>query len=113
MSGNTHLPAIDANTAFRALATTERRAILDYLLSTDAGAADFKALAEHVEFRQSRGGPEAETDSLGMVVLELIHQHLPHLEAAGLIDFDSRTETVVATAAVENLRPVLDALEKL
>lgn len=48
-----------------------------------------------------------------MVILELLHQHLPHLEAAGLIDFDSRSETVVATNAMAALQPALDALETL
>ena len=113
MTGSgTNFSPINADSACRALAATERRAILNYLLSTDAGAADFEALARYVELQQN-GDTEADTDSLGMVILELIHQHLPHLEAAGLIDFDSRTETVVATNAVESLRPILDALETL
>jgi hypothetical protein len=48
-----------------------------------------------------------------MVVLELLHQHLPQLEAAGLIDFDSRSEAIVLINGSEKVRPVLDALEAL
>lgn len=121
MSGRAHLAAIDADTACRVLAAPERRAILDYLLRTTKDAVDFETLAKYVETQQDNttteagrdGSGDAGADALAMVVLELLHQHLPQLEAAGLIDFDSRSEAIVLIDGSEKVRPVLDALEAL
>lgn len=112
-SSGTRLAAIDADTACRALAAAERRPILGYLLNPNTEAVDFEALARHVRGYRGDSDTEADANSLGMTILELLHQHLPHLEAAGLIAFDSRTETIVATERIESLRPVLKALETL
>lgn len=112
-SGGAHLATIDADTACRALAAAERRVILDYLLTAETNVVGFEVIARHVKSQQGNTDTEADTDPLGMIVLELLHQHLPHLEAAGLIDFDSRSETIAATDGIESLRPVLEALETL
>jgi hypothetical protein len=116
-SGRAHLAAIDADTACRVLAAPERRAILDYLLRTTKDAVDFETLAKYVETQQdnttTEAGRDGSGDALAMVVLELLHQHLPQLEAAGLIDFDSRSEAIVLINGSEKVRPVLDALEAL
>lgn len=108
-------PTIDADTACRALAAAERRATIDFLLANSAGVVKFEALARHIETRQKGGGadPSTNTDALGVIVLELLHQHLPQLEAAGLIDFDPRSETIAATDEIESLRPMLNILETL
>jgi hypothetical protein len=106
------LTPIDADTACRVLAVADRRAIIDYLLRTDTAVVDFETLARHIEAHQESNA-DSDMDSLGVIVLELFHQHLPHLEAAGLIDFDSRSETVAATDEIERLQPMLDALEAI
>jgi hypothetical protein len=109
-SGRAHLAVIDADTACRVLAAPERRAILDYLLRTTKDAVDFETLQDNTTTEAGRDGSG---DALAMVVLELLHQHLPQLEAAGLIDFDSRSEAIVLIDGSEKVRPVLDALEAL
>ena len=113
MTGSEVRPTpIDADTACRVLAVADRRAIIDYLLRTDTAVVDFETLARHIEAHQESNA-DSDMDSLGVIVLELFHQHLPHLEAAGLIDFDSRSETVAATDEIERLQPMLDALEAI
>ena len=113
MTGSEVRPAtIDADTACRVLAVADRRAIIDYLLRTDTAVVDFETLARHIEAHQESNA-DSDTDSLSVIVLELVHQHLPRLEGTGLIDIDSRSETVAATDEIERLQPMLDALETL
>lgn len=94
--------AEDIDVALRVLATSERRAVLTCFIEIGDGAVDLKDLAEYV-------AAETKEESIGLTVLTLLHCDLPYLEAAGFVEFDFRSETVVGTDAIHSLKPLLDA----
>jgi hypothetical protein len=63
--------------------TAERSSII--LLHADTGVVDFETLAKHIETHQE-SSTDSDTDSLSVIVLELVHQRLPRLEGTGLIE---------------------------
>jgi len=67
------------NLAFRVLSDPCRRAVVDALAAE--GSADVDELAERVS--AGLGWPER------LVQTALVHQHLPKLEAAGVVSFDA------------------------
>lgn len=75
---------------FRALADTRRRTILD-VLSHQYHPIKLQTLAHDVASTQ-QGGP---TEDVEQVLYSLQHVHVPHLQEAGLIEYNIDEETVI------------------
>jgi len=99
-------PVVDVDTVVRALAVRSRRRVLTELVESADGTVGFEPLARRLAL------PE-QADALGVVVLGLLHRDLPHLEAAGLVEYDSRSETVAATDRIATVEPLLDAARRV
>lgn len=75
---------------FEILADGERRRLLGYLQGADGDVATFSELVEHVSDE-----PDAlSDDDPDRVAVNLHHNHLPKLEAANIVEYDPRSETV-------------------
>ena len=98
--------SIDVDAVFRALAARSRRRILTTLLETTDRTVQFKPLAEGLAAHDWAA-------TLGVVTLELLHRDLPQLEAVGLVEFDARSETIVATDRLGMIKPLLDAARRV
>jgi hypothetical protein len=92
----------DIDVALQALATRERRTVIACFIEIGGGAIHLKDLIEYVAAKMK-------DSEVGSTVLVLIHRDLPHLEAAGLIEVDLRSETVVGTDTIHSLKPLLIA----
>lgn len=89
----------------RSLADDHRRYVIEYLSETDGEVASLNELVDYVATHCSDAfGPEE-------VAIRLHHVCLPKLDDAGLLEYDSRSETVRyrPEPLVEDL---LDRLEK-
>ena len=92
----------DIDVALQALATRERRTVIACFIEIGGGAIHLKDLIEYVAAKMK-------DSEVGSTVLVLIHRDFPHLEAAGLIEVDLRSETVVGTDTIHSLKPLLIA----
>ena len=82
---------------FRLLADSHRRYTLYYLDETETDVVTLDEVAEHVAARSEPNTDETEQpedSTRERTRVELHHNHLPQLAAAGLIDYDARTQTV-------------------
>jgi hypothetical protein len=86
--GGSVTPDVTPDTAFEILTTDRRRAILRYLRTTDDNVVSHDDLIDHV-VEQDIGGNDRER-----VAVDLRHISLPKLEEVGLIEYDTRSETV-------------------
>jgi hypothetical protein len=73
-----------------AVASADRLAVLAHLERVAGGIATLDELAEYVATRQGR----ADGATLNHVRLRLYHVDLPVLAAAGVVEFDTDTDTV-------------------
>lgn len=84
---------VATETALRLVADERCRSVLTLLLESESRVVEFDALATHVTAEET--SPEGEhltcTDP---VLLDLRHNLLPWLAAAGVIEYDERSETV-------------------
>jgi len=99
-------PAVDVDTLFRAVATQSRRRVLTALLETDDGTLQFEPLAEGLAASDRAA-------ALGVITVELLHRDLPQLEAAGLVEYDTRSETIAATDRLATVEPLLAAARQV
>lgn len=76
-----------------ALTSPHRRSVCRYFLTSDDDVADLVDLAEFV-LEEAGGGPRSSSHSERSVATELYHIHLPQLDAAGVLSFDSANRTV-------------------
>ena len=72
----------------RALADDRRRLVLRHLASTDDDVATVDDLVEEVVAEEDRGVDRER------VAVAIHHGALPHLDDAGLVEYDSRSQTV-------------------
>ncbi len=70
------------DTVFTALADNDRRRLVHHLSETTDNTATIEELVAVIE------------DDPKSVKTQLRHVHLPHLDSAGLVDYDDRTRTV-------------------
>jgi len=74
------------DTVFELLAKEQRRHLCQYLSGTDERILSLTEIAEAV-------APRVESSEERLAVT-LHHQHLPKLDGAGMVDYDSRSKTV-------------------
>jgi DNA-binding transcriptional ArsR family regulator len=96
-----HPTHLTNDVAFDLMRDTHRRAIVR-VLAEDTSRMDLHPLAQAVtEMIADQSG--ATESSAERVSISLFHQHLPKLEAAGVIDFDAEARTVTPTEAMADL----------
>ena len=104
-------PSLD--TIFDILSHSYRRQILFFLSRTEDDLATVADLVTHISEHES--GDETSTQRTRSAVdVALHHNHLPKLEDAGIVEFDTRSETIRYRAhpLVEKCLAVIDTREK-
>lgn len=76
---------------FTVLANEHRRLILSYLAETDNDVTTFEDLVDHLLVHEAEAVDDLTDES---VAIALHHIHLPKLKEAGLIEYDTQSETV-------------------
>lgn len=104
-SGNDSAPQLSDDRLYRALASTQRRRLLCFLLEADETTADELAtvLTGWNASEQGTMGTKEDREQLGMA---LRHIHLPLLSDVGLVSYDRQDETV----SIETLVPAVREL---
>lgn len=101
-------PSLDA--ALRVLGADPRRRVLRHLMD-EPGGIDVGELADRLHSDRGSStsiGVEERSSRLDRRI-GLMHVHLPLLESTGVVEFDRRSRTVVATEAARALAPLLAA----
>ncbi len=83
-------PSLD--TVFDLLSARRRRYVIYYLVDMDDDTVDCDSLVEHVASLEADTDPSAER--IDRIAADLYQIHLPKLDDAGVVDFDSRSDTV-------------------
>lgn len=97
---------ISTDALFELLAAPGNRFVLTYLLRADNPTT----YADLVDYVVERAAVPADTTAAkfrGRVAARLVHDTLPTLEDAGLIEHDTDEQTVAATPAIEVVAPHL------
>lgn len=94
-------PALDDGIGL--LASARCRCILYHFVGSDVDTASLDELCTHV----LQYDPDASDEK--SVATGLYHNSLPKLDAAGVIDFDGRSETI-RYRGMEDLEPILSAI---
>lgn len=76
--------AVPVNAVFDLLADETRRHVLYYLTDVAGGAATTADIADHLRAVD----PESRSAEREAVLVGLHHQHLPRLEAPGVVEYD-------------------------
>lgn len=99
-----HQRGLTVDEALKLLAVNQRRRVLRYLLEEADSPVYRDELAEKID--------DGETSDSGSMEVVLAHHHLPRLADAGVIEYDHRSGGVRLTEAAEDLRPLLDTIER-
>ncbi|WP_255314819.1 DUF7344 domain-containing protein [Halorubrum lacusprofundi] len=84
--------SISPDTILSAVANEHRRAILNALDSTSTKRLEYDALVDHVADQVGNENPERKSDEhRRRVRIGLHHTHLPKLEEAQIIDYETET----------------------
>ncbi|RQH03135.1 DUF7344 domain-containing protein [Natrarchaeobius oligotrophus] len=94
------------------LADEHRRELLARLDERETWTVD--ELARALAAADDETGPVSDhSESSERVEIQLRHQHLPKLHAAGLLEYDRRSDTVVRREPSAELRRVIDVVADL
>ena len=92
--------------AFDLLKNARRRRILSHLLMAD-GPVELKALAEKVAAAVSDQSAALPPEEFEATCTSLVHSHIPRLEDAGFIEYDTERSTVALTCQAGEIEPLL------
>jgi hypothetical protein len=104
---------LSLDTIFDILSHSYRRQILSYLSQTEDDLATIADLVTVISKHESESETSVQRTQDDAVGIALHHNHLPKLADAGLIEFDTRSETIRywGHPKVEKHLSVLDAME--
>lgn len=97
---------ISSTRLFRAFAETRRQYALTYLAQKPA-AIHLGDLAEYIALKEAT----PTYDWYQRILVDLHHQHLPHLRDAGLVRYDESTERLELAVDRDVIAPYLDLAE--
>lgn len=102
-----HGADLTTNELFELLASPDNRYVLTFLLRRDS-RVEFGDIVEHVV--EQAGPPEGTTPGKfrGRIATRLVHTTLPRLAEYGLLEYDTGSQVVQATAEIERVAPYLD-----
>lgn len=94
------------------LADSRRRTVLFYFRSSEVGSIE--ELSEEIVDREREESPETVSDEVRQEVgVSLVHNHLPHLDSHGVIEFDVRSGAVVRSDAYQRIRPIVERAHEI
>lgn len=82
------------DTTFDLLRRAQRRYLLYYLHGMEGEVAEFEETVKAVCAYEAAGRERDESSAQQRVRINLHHAHLPHLDEAGIIDYDCRQGTI-------------------
>lgn len=85
-------PTIDD--VFDLLSDWRRRTVCRYFVTTGSSAADVEPLAAAVARRTADSALDPAETNEEAIRAALVEEHLPRLDAAGVVDFDPRSDSV-------------------
>lgn len=97
---------MDPTEALSLLASSERRHVLAEL--GEGGGTTVEELSQQIAV----GDGERSSKGVEYIKIQLVHIHLPRLEAYGAIEYDDRTGDVQLTHTGEWLKPILEATRR-
>ena len=89
----------DLNIIFNILQSPRRRYVLYYLYSLEDEVTRFEEMVDAVSMYETAGTETNELPSRHEIRLTLHHSHIPHLKAAGIIDYDQRQRVIRFTGS--------------
>ena len=89
----------DFNIIFNVLQSPRRRYVLYYLYSLEDEVTGFEEMVDAVSMYEAAGTETDKLPSQYEIRLTLHHTHIPHLEAAGIIDYDQRQRMIRFTGS--------------
>jgi hypothetical protein len=99
---------LSKDAVFFLLKNRRRREVVEHLIAAD-GDVQFDDLVRAVAAEEMEKGVEELTyKERKSVHTSLYQSHLPKLQEAGVVEYDRRSGSVVATPQVESIRPYLD-----
>ncbi len=106
-------PNLSLDTVFDILSHSYRRLILSYLSQTEDDLATVADLVSFISKQESETETSMQCTQDDTVRVALQHNHLPKLDDAGVIEFDTRSETIRywSHPKVEKYLSVLDSME--
>lgn len=110
MEDKTASPATDAqdlDERYSLLSDRQRRCVVEILSEEDPPIA-LRELATEVASRETEAGSEnVPSDTIDEIAVTLHHIHLPKLDAANIVDYDVKANTVASarTKELATLRP--------
>lgn len=99
--GSAKQPSPPPNTVFRLLLDERRRQLLR-ILRQSVGVYTLTDLVDHLELLEDTEASGSEIEC------SLVHVHLPVLEEAGIVQYDTAMGTVKPTEKVRSLEPYLE-----
>lgn len=91
---------------FSLLASAERQQVLIELWESGRTTVD------ELSRRIAAEDDERSSNDVEYIEIQLVHNHLPRLEAYGVIEYDDGSGDVRLTATGEDLEPILEATMK-
>ncbi|WP_231188259.1 hypothetical protein [Haladaptatus sp. DYF46] len=106
-------PDLPLDTIFDVLSHSRRRQILSYLSQTEDNLVTVAELVTVISKHESESEMSVQRTQDDAVGIALRHNHLPKLADAGVIEFDTRSETIQYQAHpnVEKYLSVLDTIK--
>ena len=89
--------SLPLGTTLDLLANSRRREALYYLRDATDGPVSLERLAERLAVRERERGddrPEPDESAVSRATAVLVHDHLPKLSDAGVVEYDRRSGTV-------------------
>lgn len=112
-TGNTGTEAaasLSLDDAFDILRNSRRRHVLQYVLASESGSADLGEVAEHIAaLENDKPVSEITSTERKRVYVGLYQNHLPRMDAVGVIDFDSDRKRIRARDHARELQTYLHA----
>ncbi|MCU4751088.1 hypothetical protein OB919_03680 [Halobacteria archaeon AArc-curdl1] len=99
--GGVKRPSLTPNTTFRLLLDERRRQLLR-TLTQSVGTHTVTDLVDHLQILEGPATPRGEVEC------SLLHVHLPILEEAGVVQYDTTVGTVKTTEKARSLDPYLE-----
>ena len=102
-------PGSDLDVVYTLLTDRRRRYVLYHLNDLPSGAATLDELVELVAAWEEMSFGDPPDDHKAGIERALLTNHLPVLDGAGLVDYDSRSGAVKFYGANETITRILDA----
>lgn len=103
-------PPDDIDTLFACLANHRRRLLID-CVSESSGPLLVERLVEQISARETEGSTGTPSDERrAEITIALLHNHLPRMDEAAVVEFDREASTVSEGADFDDAAALLEAV---